>query len=78
MMTSGASGAAAITSELLQALDPGVCSLRAQQTVCILPPKQNMAIWGELTAGLLLHWHKEYSELLCLQQLPFVTLKPHQ
>lgn len=52
MMTPGTSGAPAITSELLQTLDPGVvCSFRAQQTVCILPPKQNTAIWGELTAG---------------------------
>lgn len=38
--------------ELVQTLDPGVCSFRARQAVCILPPKQNMAIWSELRGGI--------------------------
>lgn len=50
-MTSGTSGAHAITSELMQTLGTGVCIFTAQQAVCILPPKQIMAVWGELRGG---------------------------
>lgn len=51
LMTLGTSGAHAITSEPMQTLDTGVCIFTAQQAVCILPPKQIMAVWGELRGG---------------------------
>lgn len=51
LMTSGTSGAHANTSELMQTLGTGVCIFTAQQAVCILPPKQIMAVWGELRVG---------------------------
>lgn len=43
MMAPETSGAPAIASELVQSLNSGVCSFRAQRALSILPPKQNMA-----------------------------------
>lgn len=76
MVTSETSGAPAITSELVQTLHSGVCSFRARQAVRILPPKQNMAIWGELAGRAGTSLAQGSAKLLHLQQLPLSLLNP--